>query len=92
MTEIYMEVTYRCKNEFCGHIFVASIEAVRTVAQGAFPNPPGINVPISKHIKRKKLIEELNNAIEAGGFVDESKVPDHAKQLDIFASSESPEK
>jgi Ogr/Delta-like zinc finger len=85
MTPIYMEITYTCQNTYCGHVFVASLEAIRTLSPGAFPNPPGINVPLSKHIKRRKLIEELERCLEApDSFVDETKIPEHVKQLDIF--------
>lgn len=39
ITETYREVTYSCVNQDCGHIFVAELNAVRTLSPSLIPNP-----------------------------------------------------
>ena len=37
---LYREVYYHCRNpDACGHTFVVSMEAIRTVKRSRFPNP-----------------------------------------------------
>ena len=39
------EITYQCANEACGHLFVATLEAVRTLSPSATPNPD-VHLPV----------------------------------------------
>ncbi|MBF0375442.1 MAG: ogr/Delta-like zinc finger family protein [Alphaproteobacteria bacterium] len=39
VTEMYREITFACRNDACGHIFVASIQPVRTLEPSKTPNP-----------------------------------------------------
>ncbi|HVI51522.1 MAG TPA: ogr/Delta-like zinc finger family protein [Candidatus Sulfotelmatobacter sp.] len=39
LTPTYREVTYLCLNDECGHIFIASIEATRSLQPSAIPDP-----------------------------------------------------
>jgi len=62
-----MEAGYRCSNIDCGHTFVVALEAIRTLNPGAFPSPNGINVPLSKHVRRRDLLTQLEHLPEAKG-------------------------
>ena len=46
LTDTTRETTYVCRNEYCGHVFVAVTEAVRTLSPPAIPNP-AINLPFT---------------------------------------------
>lgn len=48
------EITFVCKNLQCGHIWVATLEAARTVSPSAIPNL-AVRLPLSPHIDPKKL-------------------------------------
>lgn len=78
-----MEVGYACTNLDCGHTFVAGVQAIRTLSPGAYPSPPGVSVPISKHVARRRLMTELSllPTAERGGF---SPAPAHVGQTDLF--------
>ncbi len=39
LSDLTREVSCQCDNVECGHTFVASIEAVRTISPSAMPNP-----------------------------------------------------
>lgn len=45
ITETYREVTYACSNQACGFIFVADVNAVRTLSPSLIPNPE-IKLPV----------------------------------------------
>lgn len=45
ITETYREVTYCCSNTACGHVFVAEVNAVRTLSPSLIPNPE-ITLPV----------------------------------------------
>lgn len=47
LSPLVREIHYRCRNEACGHIFVAEIQAVRTVAPSFLPNPD-VHLPVIK--------------------------------------------
>jgi hypothetical protein len=40
------EITYRCENDECGHIYIANLEVVRTLVRSAINNPD-VSIPIS---------------------------------------------
>lgn len=48
VTPVYREVTYMCKNDECGHIFLAGVEIVRTIMPSKTPDP-AIALPVSAH-------------------------------------------
>lgn len=47
------EITYRCENDECGHIYIAQLEVVRTLVSSAIHNP-AVTLPISKHVSRRE--------------------------------------
>lgn len=63
-TAIYREITYMCRDPMCGHVFVCGLEVVRTLSPASKPNPE-INLPLSRHVRRRELISQLQVAIEA---------------------------
>jgi hypothetical protein len=67
MSPTLMEAGYRCRNIDCGHTFVVALEAIRTLNPGAYPSPPGIVVPLSKHVRRTELLSQLQALPEAKG-------------------------
>lgn len=50
MSELMKEITYMCQNPECGHIFVASLEVLRTLSISAIPNP-NVRIHISQHVR-----------------------------------------
>jgi len=64
ITPVYREVTYVCRNEKCGHSFVVAIQAIRTLSPSAIPNPE-VNLPLSRSIRRRELVVQLERALEA---------------------------
>ncbi|MTW10749.1 transcriptional regulator [Pseudoduganella eburnea] len=49
------EITYRCENDACGHIYVAHLEVVRTLVSSAIHNP-GVSIPLSRHVSRREPV------------------------------------
>lgn len=47
LSDLTREVTCQCDNVHCGHTFVASIEAVRTLSPSAMPDPM-IDIQLSR--------------------------------------------
>ena len=54
MTAMFKEITYRCNNEECGHVFVAGLEVLRTVSLSATPNYE-LRIPISQRVRATAL-------------------------------------
>ena len=63
LSPLYREVTYSCLNTSCGHVFVAGLEAIRTLSPSAIPNPE-ISLPLSQHIKRRELALQMSLGLE----------------------------
>lgn len=84
VTPILIESTYSCTNPMCGHTWVAAIEAVRTLNPGAYPNPPGVAVPLSKHVRRADLMAQLEHLPEAASSALEDAIPRPPEQLDLL--------
>lgn len=81
ISPILMEAGYRCRNIDCGHTFVVALEAIRSLNPGAFPSPPGIQVPLSRHVRRRALMDQLEFLPDAKGG---SMAPiDDAEQLEL---------
>lgn len=51
MNILMKEITYMCQNPDCGHVFVASLEVLRTLSLSATPNPQ-IRINISQHVRQ----------------------------------------
>ncbi len=54
LTPLFKEITYRCNNVDCNHVFVASLEVLRTLSLSATPNYD-LKIPISKHARSAAL-------------------------------------
>lgn len=59
ITRLYREITYRCENDRCGHVYVASLEVRRTLSPSAIPNP-AVQIELSRHVRRRELTEQIN--------------------------------
>lgn len=51
MNCLMKEITYVCQNPDCGHVFVASLEVLRTLSLSSMPNPQ-IRINISQHVRQ----------------------------------------
>ena len=71
ITPSYAEQLRWCENPLCGHIWVDSIEAVRTLSPPAVPNPE-INIPLSRHIRRDQVVALMNQSEQFDIFDQES--------------------
>lgn len=47
LTPLYREIRFECVNDACGHIWVAGLEAIRTLCPSDTPNPD-IQLPLSE--------------------------------------------
>lgn len=54
MSPMFKEITYRCNNVECGHVFVAGLEVLRTLSLSAIPNYQ-VQIPISRHVRSSAL-------------------------------------
>lgn len=61
LTAVFREMTYQCKNILCGHVFVCALEVIRTLSPSAIPNPE-ISLPLSKNVRRRELVSQLQLA------------------------------
>lgn len=63
VTSTFKEITYRCKDPECGHIFIASLEVQRTVSLSSKPDH-SLKIPISQHVRQACLSQlALNNVV-----------------------------
>lgn len=58
LSPLLKELYFVCRNLQCGHIFVARLEACRTVSPSAIPNPE-IDLPFSQHVRIDVLMKQL---------------------------------
>lgn len=54
MSKMFKEITYRCNNVDCGHVFVAGLEVLRTLSLSATPDY-AVKIPISQHARASAL-------------------------------------
>ncbi|MBC3911404.1 ogr/Delta-like zinc finger family protein [Undibacterium sp. NL8W] len=54
LSPMFKEITYRCNNVDCGHVFIAGLEVLRTVSLSAVPNYD-VKIPISRHVRASAL-------------------------------------
>ncbi len=59
LTRTFREVTYTCRNVMCGHVFVAGLEALRTLSPSSVPHPE-VRIDFSPHIRAQQLLVQLN--------------------------------
>lgn len=63
MSALYREITYQCRNLLCGHVFVAGLEAIRTLSPSSIPDPE-ISLPLSRHVRQRELAVQLRLTLE----------------------------
>lgn len=63
MSRTMREITYRCENDDCGHVYVATLEVVRTLVPSAVPNPE-VSIPLSPAVQQR--LEKHRVAIAVG--------------------------
>lgn len=51
MSDMMKEITYMCQNPDCGHVFVASLEVLRTLSLSSTPNPE-VRITLSPHVRQ----------------------------------------
>lgn len=61
LSRLYREVTYQCRNSRCGHVFVAGLEALRTLSPSATPCPD-INLPFARSVRIGLIANQLKQA------------------------------
>lgn len=61
LSRLYREVTYQCRNSRCGHVFVAGLEALRTLSPSATPCPE-INLPFARSVRLGQIVNQLKQA------------------------------
>lgn len=54
LSPLFKEITYRCNNVECNHVFVASLEVLRTLSMSSQPNYE-LKIPISQHARSAAL-------------------------------------
>ncbi len=58
LSPLLREITYRCSNWRCGHVYVAGLEVLRTLAASAMP-APGVQLPVSRLARREQMAFDL---------------------------------
>lgn len=48
ITPLYSELRFECRNDACGHVWLAAIEVLRTLCPSDRPNPD-IQIPLTAH-------------------------------------------
>jgi len=51
LTPTYIEVRFECSNDACGHVWVAGLEALRTLCPSEQPNPT-VHLPLTAAIRQ----------------------------------------
>lgn len=64
MSVLTRQYVFCCANAECGHTFVATLEISRTLSPSATPDP-GVNLPLSSHVRRDMLRITLDHAASA---------------------------
>lgn len=60
LTNTSRETIFYCRNYECGHVFSAVTEINRTISPSATPDPTVV-LPLSSHIKRALLQQQLQS-------------------------------
>jgi hypothetical protein len=59
MSNLMKEITYLCQNARCAHVYVASLEVLRTVSLSAQPDL-SLRIPISQQIGQSAVLQLAN--------------------------------
>lgn len=54
------EITFTCTNHICGHVWVSTLEAARTLSPSSVPNLL-VRIPLSAHINKSDLMKQLTD-------------------------------
>lgn len=65
LTPTYRELRFVCRNADCGHVWLAGLEAIRTLCPSETPNP-AIHIPLSAAI-RTAIDESSPDPVTAAG-------------------------
>lgn len=52
MSRTLREITYRCENDDCGHVYIAHLEVVRTTVPSAMRNDD-VSIPLSPAVQQR---------------------------------------
>ncbi|MDZ5456980.1 ogr/Delta-like zinc finger family protein [Azohydromonas lata] len=83
LSPLLMELTFVCNNLQCGHIYVAQIEAVRSLSPSSIPRTD-IQLPLSQHVRRGALNAVLSNSPVAATADPVDDVPAASRTGDLF--------
>lgn len=61
LSPVFREITFVCRNLNCGHVFVAGLEAIRTLSPASIPNPD-VDLPLSRSIATRELANQMRHA------------------------------
>lgn len=64
LSAMLREIRFVCVNTDCGHIFIGTLEAVRTVSPSAIPDPE-VSLPLSPHMRLGLLAQQINEGLNA---------------------------
>lgn len=59
ITPLVRQITFACKNNDCGHIFIGLLEAITTLSPSAIPSPD-IHLPLSPNIRSDVIRKQLD--------------------------------
>lgn len=74
-SETMREVYFLCQNLVCGHSWVATLEAVRTISPSGLPNPY-IDLPVLTRQEVERVHDLLNPSLQRS-FFDEPDSLEH---------------
>lgn len=87
ISPLLRELRYACRNDDCGHTFVAYTEVSYTTSPSAQPDP-AINLPFSKHVKRRELIGQLTLAPQAQPLTEPAESAQVASACETITSAQ----
>ncbi|QDQ89149.1 ogr/Delta-like zinc finger family protein [Alcaligenaceae bacterium SJ-26] len=63
LTPTLRNVYFLCENVACGHSWVATLEAVRTISPSGIPNP-AINLPVMERCEVEEVFDLLRSGAQ----------------------------
>lgn len=67
MSATLRELEFQCHNVYCGHTWVATLEAVRTLSPSSIPNPE-VHLPLSPVTELRRAAAELRDDPRQGSL------------------------
>lgn len=58
MSPVFREITFTCRNLQCGHVYVAGLEALRTLSPSAAPDPE-IDIPFARNVLSREIAQQM---------------------------------